>query len=448
MSTTELHGEDARQRRISNQMRDAILTRFTNPDADDTLDKVWVAHVWIENGDGGEWMLAGFRRRRYRRKPQTMGWFFGKIRRQFQLDKSAPVMLMDLGLAKRRMTQEDQEWRYRPPQFQDRKAKMEQRTPEVDRTKRKQRATIRAFKLSKQSTKFIALGRMGWDKTLADGSQVVVWERAQGFLYLGPLRSDNLKDAKREAAKMFSVYRLLHVIPTSKLSKHLRTQMARGTRVKAGTARIVWPEVPPDFDTMYGKFVRKQTVELSAEFRAAIETVWEVAGKPWLTLGWLRKQMRLIQTPTKVVWLRGAFQCTKCKRRALLPYAIVHDSPRCVSLTIEESATCATDARAHAKKLSDRKRKRLQRRTEQKTKAAKAKARTLAAKKAARTKAKQKIASAPKRSLRSIVSHVRSAIASAKTKIGRRTRIGTSAMRSMPSKRVAKSKPTHRKAKR
>jgi hypothetical protein len=236
-------------------------------------------------------VFAGFRRRRNRRKPQSMNGFFSKVRRQLGIDKKAPVMLMELGNAQRMWKSDDQSWRYIPPHRQKKKPKMEQRMPSLLNTKRtKQRATVRAHKLSKKTTKYLAIGRNPWD-------------REPHYLYLGPLRSETKRAAQFEAARMFTATNDILVLSASELSRPLRAAMASGKRVKAGVTRVQWPEVPPTFDGMAEKFV-KRTIKRDMHgmidagdprwqtVLMALHGEWVAQEKPWLSLGWFRKHIK------------------------------------------------------------------------------------------------------------------------------------------------------------
>lgn len=303
---TEHEREEQRQRRIKQQMREIEQRRLIGPDRDRGLEGVWVAHVWVpENGvpDKGEWLFAGFRRRRHKRKPQTMGRFFSKVRRQLLIDKRAPVMVTDLDMATRRMTSPDQEWRFRPPQFQRRKPKMKQSMPAIDRTKRKTRAKVRALLLNKKQTRFIALGRMGFDKILPDGTTHIAWDRRPGHLYLGPLVAQKKRDAEREARKLFGIYKELLIIPIEQLSVPLRNAMASSKRVQAGITRIQWPEVPPSFDVMFAKFKARLTKHVFHNaiapdderwmvLDAALYMTWWLADCPWLSIKWFQQHIK------------------------------------------------------------------------------------------------------------------------------------------------------------
>lgn len=282
--------EDARQKRLRVQMREAEQLRFADPDpVDFELTRVWAAHAWTELDGVPQWVFAGFRRRRSKRKPQSMNKFFSKVRRQLGIDKRAPVMLMDLGNAQRAWKADDQSWRYKPPARQAPKPKMEQRTPKPIGKTTKRRAKVRAYKLSKKHTKFVALGRNAWD-------------RAPHYLYLGPLSSTQKRQAQFEARRLFPMWNEMLVLETSELSKPLRAAMASGKRVRAGSTRIQWPEVPPSFDGMLEKFIKRTNKRdmhgmISADdprwqtVAIALHSEWVAQDKPWLSLGWFRKQI-------------------------------------------------------------------------------------------------------------------------------------------------------------
>ena len=298
LSAEELEAEY--YRRLKEQQFQDERRKFSNQERDLDLERVWVAHVWTEAdptlerhiwGSTGEWLLAGFRRKRSLRKEQTMNRFFSKVRRKLGIDKKAPVLVVDLGTAVRRAHGHDQSWRYRAPQFQRRKVHMENITPKIDRTKRKTRAKQRAHIFNPKVTKYVALGRHSWNK------------RKRGYLYLGPLRSDAKRSAQFEAKRLFPIYDDLLVVATHEMSKPLRAAMARNRRVRAGVTRLAWPEVPPTFDHMWDKFVKRLVTQ---EFHDAIEVddpglletkevlqqMWEAQKQPWLTMAWFRKQIK------------------------------------------------------------------------------------------------------------------------------------------------------------
>lgn len=295
MMLSEKEREQQRQKRLKQQVREIEWRRFSDPERDHELIDVWVAHVWVPDDvdvpEKGEWVFAGFRRKRNRRKPQTMGRFFGKVRRQLGLHKGTSILLMDLDMATRRIRGEDQQWRYRAPQFQTRKAKMEQRTPKPVGKKTKQRAKVKAHILNKKTTKYLAIGRRSWEK------------RDTRYLYLGPLRSDKKRQAQFEAKRMFPAWDELLVLSTSELSKPLRNAMVRNRRVQAGVTKFVWPEVPPSFDEIWRKFVKRLVKKEFAnaitlddqrlvDIELALQSEWELQERPWLTLSWFRKQIK------------------------------------------------------------------------------------------------------------------------------------------------------------
>lgn len=374
--------------RIADESRALAAKKYANPDRDYTLEDVWVAYVWTpitkENPAIGEWLLAGFRRKRNLRRAQTMGRFFAKIRRRLGVEKKSPVMLLDLATAVRRIHGVDQSWRVRPPQFQKRKPKIPIVKPPL-LTKRgpKIRAKVKAIRFNK-TTKFIALGRN-------------IWDRKPGHLYLGPLLSDRKRSAQFEAKRLFPVYADLVVIAVPELSKVLRAALLRNTKVRAGATRIRWPEVPPTFGYAYGKYLDKIKIPDEAqvahvvEFGERLHQRWTDDGRPWLTIGWFRKVMKSLVTPSKVVWTRwGTFKCVQCGSEADTPSSINHGTVRCVPTPAEDD-TWARDAKAHARKLADRKRKRKIRRDEKQKVKERKQARKRSVKKAARTRARNVI---------------------------------------------------------
>lgn len=321
-----MHSEQERIERVRQQMRDQEKAKWANPVRDSELEGVWVAHVWTPlNGSPteGEWIFAGFRRRRHKRKPQTMGRFFSKVRRQLGVEKSAPVMLMDLTTARERALNGDQCWRFRPPQRQAPKPKMAQRTVAIDKTKYRTRAKTKAFKLSKRETKFIALGKHSWDK------------RSPGYLYLGPLVAETKHLATLEARRLYrALYAEPLVIATSELSKPLRDAMARGRKVRAGVTRIQWPEVPPTFDDVLAKYWKKSGAErpIDAYTSARFHAAWEADGRPWLTVSWFVKRATEWATPPSLGdWpCFGKMQSAKSTtpRRVVKQKARIKNSPK------------------------------------------------------------------------------------------------------------------------
>jgi hypothetical protein len=294
LSAEELEAEY--YRRLEAQKLAQERKRFANTERDVDLERVWVAYVWVTAEDDptlGKWMLGGFRRRRNLRRVQTMGRFFAKVRRKLGVDKKSQVMVVDLGTALRRATGADQTWQFRAPQYQERKSvvKVKQYTPAVVRVKHKKtRARQKAFIFNPKTTKYIALGRNIMDK------------RKPGYLYLGPLTSQQKRQAQFEAKRVFRIWSDLLVVATSELSKPLRAALARNRRVRAGVTRILWPEVPPSFDMMWDKYVRRL---MKHEFhdaiaaddpglldaKAELHALWEQQKCPWLTLKWFQRQI-------------------------------------------------------------------------------------------------------------------------------------------------------------
>jgi len=282
------HDEIARIKRLTQQQRENEKAKFIDIDRDKELEGVWVAHVWVPSDpkviEKGEWVFAGFRRRRHRRKPQTMNQFFSKIRRKLGLDKRAPVLLTDLQSAARLVRGKDQAWRTRPPQFQKRigsnKKMVVAPGPKPLGTTTKRSAEKYAYKFDKRKTAFVCLGKNAWD-------------RKPGYLYLGPLAAVFRSDAVREADRLFRSHTELLIIPADLLSVPLRNQMHSSKRIRAGVSRIEWPEPIPEFDPLWAKLVKsKKADELESDQYYIIKTVWFDADCPWLSLGWLRKAIK------------------------------------------------------------------------------------------------------------------------------------------------------------
>jgi hypothetical protein len=285
--------EQQHARRFKEQQRERMLAKFSNPDADSDLERTWVVFTWHPAGEDvtvGEWKVAGFLPRKRRRKPQSMGRFFARVRRKLQIDKKTPVRISDLGVARQALTKDPGQWLNQPPKYQKRKRKMEQRMPKPLGKTTKRRAKQKAFVLNKRVTKYIAIGRNAWD-------------RAPGYLYLGPLSSMQKRQAQFEARRVFTTYNTLLVLETRELSKPLRNAMASSKRVRAGVTRIQWPEVPPTFEEQWAKFMRRLlTKELHGaiaqddarlvDVEFALHEEWKAQGSPWLTLGWFRKQTK------------------------------------------------------------------------------------------------------------------------------------------------------------
>jgi hypothetical protein len=402
--------------RFKEQQREATLRRFANPDLDPALESVWVVFAWHPAGDDvtvGEWKLAGFRPRKRRRKPQSMGRFFARVRRKLNIDKKTPVRVMDLRMARQFLSNPaEHAWLERPPRYQRRKPKMEQRMPKPIGKRTKRRATQKAYLLNKRGTRYIAIGRNTWD-------------RAKGYLYLGPLRSEKKRQAQFEAKRMFNVYSDILVLDTEELSKPLRNAMARGKRVRAGVTRIQWPEIPLGFDDVYGKFI-KRTIKrdmhglIDAEdprwqtVGAALHSEWTAQDKPWLSLSWFRKQIK----PWRIEC--APKQNGKKKKRAIVGSRKASGPSSRTKKTsrVRKSASKYAVLSKRSSRNSAPKRRRnstTQKRTSQAKRAA-----TVHSSSLFRTK------STPKQSLRSIASRVMYAIRSVratKTKDGR-TRIG------------------------
>jgi hypothetical protein len=233
--------EEARIKRLRDQMREQDRLRFANPDRDFELEAIWVIYLW----DGEKWILAGFRPRRRRRKPQTMARFCAKVRRKLMIERGTPIKLMGLDRAARLARQNDTAWQFIPPERKPRRVRPDAPDPVFYGKKQpKRRAHDKAIRFHKRDSTFVVLGRNPW-------------ERAKGHLFLGPLTIETKRSAEREAARLFPIYNDLVVVATDALSKPLRNQMHSGKRIRAGVTRIVWPEVPPMFPVVWEKAIRK-----------------------------------------------------------------------------------------------------------------------------------------------------------------------------------------------
>lgn len=304
--------EEERIKRVRAQMKEQERARLMNPNADSTLEKFWVVHVWAPYRDTfthGEWLFAGFRPRKHRRKPQTMGKFFAKVRRKLGLDKNLHVMMMDLAMMRARVHEKDQSWRHRPPQYQAPKTKIEPREATPYATERfKQKATVRAPRFQKKLTKFIAIGRNSWDRT-------------EGYLFLGPIDADTLSLAQKEVARKFPVYNDLILIKTSDLSVSLRNMMHSGKRIRAGVTRLSWPERPPLLEDVWAKLGKRMTKQgaaldsVGSYIYNAVHTYWLSQERPWITIGWLRKAIAKL-TPKSIPLSSGDAPCDAPSEKA------------------------------------------------------------------------------------------------------------------------------------
>lgn len=258
--------------------------RFMDREADPRLHGVWVVYAWMN----GVWNIIGFRRRRKRRKPQSLNKFFAKARRRLEIDKKVPIKIMDLHEARLRARRGDPEWTFQPPAYQPRRtAPVNVKPPLIVTTKWKRRATVRALKVNKKTTRFIAIGRNRWD-------------RDPGFLFLGPLKAQSKLIATNEARKLFPIYNELLVLGVQELSEPLRHSMFRAKKVRAGVTRIQWPEVPPTFEEMWHRFLRwmeRRGVDTAHSetlitLEMALRLEWAAQKNPWLTVKWMRKVLK------------------------------------------------------------------------------------------------------------------------------------------------------------
>lgn len=299
-------GEVARIKRLQLQQRERERRKFAGPHVRTRFtadfEKLWTAFVWVPNDPAdvaiGEWVFAGVRRHRNRRKIQTMNKFFAKIRRQFGIDKKSPVKVTDFESVLKLIRDKDQSWRTHPPQFQQRKAKAIQITPRPVGKTTKRRAPRKAKHFDRKRATFIALGKNSWD-------------RKPGYLFCGPLEAVFRSDAVREAERLFRASNEIIVVKVSDLSKSLRNQMHSGKRVKAGVTRVIWPEPVPEFDPLWAKLVKSGKADAAqSDQYNLLHAHWIKVGSPWLSLGWLRKAIKKLTPST------GDTQCAKKKGKA------------------------------------------------------------------------------------------------------------------------------------
>jgi hypothetical protein len=220
--------ERARHDRIAQQMQEASARRFRNPDPiDRSLLLVWVAYQW--NNKKGRWELAGFLRRRpKRRKHRSMNKLFAWVRRKLSIDRHIEVRLMDLGHAQRALKQgRFSPWLYEPPR------RVESTAPAIvvtTKVPKRAKVSITRYRKSvapvfhKRHTKFVAFGRHTWDRT-----------PSYQFTYLGPVDSTSVNTR-------YPTYNDILVVSVSALSKRLRNAMHTARSIKPGVSTIVWPE--------------------------------------------------------------------------------------------------------------------------------------------------------------------------------------------------------------
>lgn len=274
--------EEVWEKQRDRQRREWDAQRYMDREADPSLHGVWVIYGWINE----TWTLMGFRRRRKRRKPQTLNKFFAKARRRLEIDKKIPVKIMDLHEATLRVRRGDFEWLSKPPAFHPRRpTPVNVKPPLWFTTKSRQRAKVKAFKINKKETRFIVIARHRW-------------ERSPEYLYLGPLKARTRARATHEARKLYPIYNELLVLGVNELSEPLRHSMFRAKKIQAGKTRIQWPEMPPTFEEMWHRFLRwierrgvdmTQSAEPLVLLEIAMRMEWAQQGNPWLTVKWMRK---------------------------------------------------------------------------------------------------------------------------------------------------------------
>lgn len=235
-------------RELRDTMRAQDKQRVENPERNRALENIWVVFAWQDYAtrrygktrqfhvqfDTPRWVLAGFRRRRKRRKQQTMNRFFAKIRRRLGIDRDVELKLVDLNTVQKHLRR-GAEWRdallFTPPHRQvPGRPQMSEQIKLVPALKQK----VRRFRkdvsvhFHKRKTKFIALGRNPWD-------------RVPGQMYIGPMAAETAGEAAAELATLNSIYTETSIVPVEQLSKKMRNAMHRARKIHPGV-RVLWPE--------------------------------------------------------------------------------------------------------------------------------------------------------------------------------------------------------------
>lgn len=229
-------------------MREQDAAKLRTPDRNKELERVWCVYGWqdwaeyrdprgrmrvVELGTP-RWVFYGFMRRRSRRKPQTFGRFFARVRRRLGIDKHTEVKLVDLNTASLTIRR-SAAWRdillFTPPHRQHAYqplAVIEQ--PKIVPAP-KARKTVyrkdRSVHFDRKQTKYIALGSMAGD-------------RRPGATYLGPMASQTGPGAMTEARDRYPVHRDMQIVPVAALSKRLYNMVRKGTKI--WKVRVLWPE--------------------------------------------------------------------------------------------------------------------------------------------------------------------------------------------------------------
>lgn len=249
--TGMLEREAAKLRVLREEMRQQDKEREQRKrwlDRDKELERIWVVFAWQNTAtrrvgkrvidvklDGYQWVLAGFRRRRKRRKPQTMNKFFAKVRRKLGIARDTELKLVDLWTAQKAIRR-GRVWRemlfFTPPHRQVPGKPLEPiEQPDLVLYKKEKPRRIKkdtSIRFHKKRTTYITLARNPWD-------------RVEGHLYIGPMAATTQEDAEREGRALMPHYKDIIAVPVASLSKRLRNAMHTGRKVRPGQ-RILWPE--------------------------------------------------------------------------------------------------------------------------------------------------------------------------------------------------------------
>lgn len=237
---------------LQRQMRAQDKDRYTSPDVRDIhpswrdiLSKIWVVYVWrvgptalcnrahsllypAETCPHCEtWVLAGFVRRRNRRKPRTGNQKFASIRRKLNIDKTETVRIVSLLDDWLHAKRGDPP--YPPPQhFGPRLVASQPANPKVEgrwhlttRFKDKPRKVKDTATKWSDETKFLVFGR---------------WFKARDYTYLGPLEATNRRSAFTEANRKFAFYDLI-IVPWKDVSPKYKRRIKK-YHIVAGQTKI------------------------------------------------------------------------------------------------------------------------------------------------------------------------------------------------------------------
>lgn len=205
--------------------------RTMDPDVLRAMERVWVVYVWrdwacrwvtpkghpdkqvVRQYKLGEkqWVLAGFVRRRNRRKPTTMGRRFAAIRRKLWLAKDEEVRIVTL-FDDWQKIQEYGVSLYPEPSFNRREPEHIALSEPVMRAKQPARKVRKdsSPQFTKQ-TKYVVIGCSPF--------------KQDAFVYLGALTSNTKQDALAEAERLFGGMYTVEAVPVTELEPKVVRRM-------------------------------------------------------------------------------------------------------------------------------------------------------------------------------------------------------------------------------